>query len=54
MPAVCFLVDQNITLDGELACTGDISLTQGTVTGSCAGTDADGTRSRRRWTAQPV
>ena len=36
------LVDQNITLDGELECTADISLTQGTVTGSCAGTDTDG------------
>jgi len=36
------LVDQSITLDGELACTADISLTQGTVTGSCAGTDSEG------------
>ena len=36
------LVDQSIKLDGELQCAADISLTQGTVTGSCAGTDADG------------
>ncbi len=33
---------ENITLDGELACTADISLIQGTVAGSCAGTDSEG------------
>ena len=36
------LVDQKITLDGDLKCTADISLIQGTVAGSCAGTDTDG------------
>jgi hypothetical protein len=36
------LGDQSITLDGELACTADISVTQGTVTGKCAGTDSEG------------
>ena len=38
------LVDQKITLDGDLKCTADISLIQGTVAGSCAGTDTDGNR----------
>ena len=36
------LVDQKTTLDGDLKSTADISLTQGTVSGSCAGIDTDG------------
>jgi hypothetical protein len=36
------LLDQSITLDGVLECNADVSLTRGTVTGSCAGTDTDG------------
>lgn len=36
------LVDDNITLDGELTCTADVSLRQGVVSGSCAGADIDG------------